>query len=338
MPKTASSFFPPKDLWLTLIPLLPLITLTIFLSWLIDPTEYLNFLKLDESQFLAKPGRDYIHLGDMLSYYALASFHVFVCISVICYFLYLVRSLPKREYLKSIVFLVGISMLAVVLVICFALFAEDIVLVQLGFKATCMAIEAAKLPTQLVGGGCFKQGDVSKLSLLAWIPTFSGMAAVIFAAAFAYGNAGGLPSFDDPEWRSVVDRRTKALQRSVYVLSTVLVSSTITITLFAHLPTGLLKGGDGLAKAVSEYALDLSTFWGALFSLTLVATFAAPAFRLLRQAYGYEAVTREPADLRAWLHEHVFVSVKKQLVNVVSLLAPLLVGPLSSLLSSLAGT
>ena len=200
-----------------------------------------------------------------------------------------------------------------------------------------MAIEAAKLPTNLVAN-CFEKGDISKLTLLAWIPTFSGMGAVVFAAGFAYGNAGGLPSFEDPEWRTVFNQRIKALQNSVYALSTVLVSSTIAITFFAHLPTGLLTDSSGLATAVSKYAVGLSTFWGALFSLTLVATFAAPAFLLLRQAYGYESVGKDTADHRVWLHEHVFVSIKKQLVNVASLLAPLLVGPLSSLLSSLAGT
>ncbi len=144
------------------------------------------------------------------------------------------------------------------------------------------------------------------------------------------------PSIEDDEWRTVFIQRTKALQKSVYALSTVLVSSTVAITIFAHLPTGLLTDSSGLATAVSKYAVGLSTFWGALFSLTLVATFAAPAFLLLRQAYGYQSVAEDAADLRVWLHEHVFVSIKKQLVNVASLLAPLLVGPLSSLLVSFA--
>jgi len=84
--------------------------------------------------------------------------------------------------------------------------------------------------------------------------------------------------------------------------------------------------------------VGLSTFWGALFSLTLMATFATPAFRILRHAYGFEVASKDAAGVHAWLHDHVFVSVKRQLANLVSLLAPLLVGPLSSLFSSLAGT
>jgi len=91
------------------------------------------------------------------------------------------------------------------------------------------------------------------------------------------------------------------------------------------------------AYAVSKFATGLSTFWGALFSITLVATFAAPALRLLNEAYGRRTVLRDSPEFRLWLHEHVFQSIKRQLGTVLSLMAPLLVGPVSSLLSSFSG-
>jgi hypothetical protein len=168
------------------------------------------------------------------------------------------------------------------------------------------------------------------------------MAAVAFAAAFAYANARDLPAaaeMSEAAWREALDRRIKALQRSVYLLSTVLVSSTVTITLFAHLPSSLLLDTRdlALAGAVSKYTTGLSTFWGALFSITLIATFAAPALKLLGEAYGAERQAEDTADLQRWLQEHVFQSLKRQLATVFSLLAPLLVGPLSSLLSSVSG-
>jgi hypothetical protein len=163
------------------------------------------------------------------------------------------------------------------------------------------------------------------------------MGAVVFAAGFAYGNADGLPGFANPEWRTVFNERIKGLQKSLYALSMVLVASTIVITIFAHLPAGLFKDDSGFGSALSKYAIGLSTFWGALFSLTLAATFAAPAVLLLRHTHGYQSVATDAGDMQAWLHEHVFVSIKKQLVNVASLLAPLLVGPLSALLASFAG-
>ncbi len=143
---------------------------------------------------------------------------------------------------------------------------------------------------------------------------------------------------DEGQWRAALDARVQALQKAVYLLSAVLVSSTVTITLFAHLPVGLLPGGSGsLAAAVSTYATGLSTFWGALFSITLVATFAMPALSLLGAAYGRESQARDSDDLRDWLQAHVFQSIRRQFATVFSLLAPLLVGPLSSLLSSVSG-
>ena len=92
-----------------------------------------------------------------------------------------------------------------------------------------------------------------------------------------------------------------------------------------------------LGAAISKYASGLSTFWGALFSITLIACFAMPALRLLGAAYGNLESKGDHAELRRWLHDHVFQSIRRQLTTVFSLLAPLLVGPLSSLFSSVAG-
>lgn len=336
MSKAGPSLIPLGHVWLLAIPIMPLILGTVFLRALIDPRDHLAFLKIHTIDYLEKPIREFIHLGDMLIYASFTSIHVVVCVGVIVYLANMMRKLPSRACRKSLAFTGAIAILLIGLVFYFGWKANDLVIVQLGYKAICMAIETANLSTHLASK-CFEEGVFSKLTLLAWVPTFSGMGAVVFAAGFAYGNADGLPAFEDAEWRTVFNERVKGLQRSLYALSIVLVSSTIVITIFANLPAGLLKDSSGLATAVSKYAVGLSTFWGALFSLTLAATFAAPAFLLSRQAYGYQSVTEDAADLRVWLHEHVFVSIKKQLVNVASLLAPLLVGPLSSLLASFAG-
>ena len=336
MRKAGPPLSPLKHLWLAALPILPLILATMLVSSLINPDAELAFLEFDTGKYLASPLRDYRHLGDMLIYYALASIHGVLCFGVIAFFLHMMRKLPAQQRWNAAVFSVAIFALLLGLIFYFEAYANEIVLVQLGYKATCLALQSAPLPTDLVES-CFEDNGINKLTLLAWVPTFSGMGAVVFAAAFALGNADAMPKPSDPSWHTVVEQRTKALQMSVYALSAVLVSSTITITLFAHLPIGLLADESDLAKAISHYASGLSTFWGALFSLTLLATFAAPTFLLLRRAYAQEAATTKVEDLRAWLHEHVFVSIKKQLLNAASLLAPLLVGPLSSLFSSLAG-
>lgn len=351
MSKTPATPFPLKDLWLPALPFLPLIAMTVLLSRLVLSTQRLEFLEVNNLEFIPESSRNFVHLGDMLVYYSVSSFHVLICFFVVFYFVFLMRNLPETQYRKSKIFLAVMSAPLGAMLIYYTRNASDIVLVQLGYKAVCMVIKEADLATNLVAGRIVGTDSVvpacfnvvfNKLTLLSWIPAFSGMGTVAIAAAFVYGNASGLPSYEDPEWRSVVEQRIKSLQRSVYALSAVLVSSTLTISLFAHLPTGLLEDANGHAKAVAAFAVGVTTFWGALFSLTLVATFAVPAFRIMRYAYGYQAVSEKTAvpvaDLRVWLHEHVFVSFKNQLVNVLSLVAPLLVGPLSSLISKVAGT
>jgi len=343
MPKADAPIFPLRDAWLPAVPLLPLVLSALLFSWLLDPLENLVFLNFDASHFVPRPQREYVHLGDMLSYFSLGAFHTLLCLAVIVTFILWLRRLPGRQALGGAVFL-GLGLLLVVAV---SLFfhdqASEQVLTQLGYKAICQVIAAADLPTRLVlPGQCFQTNDIRRLTLLAWIPTFFGMAAVSLAASFAYANACALPPSrdgNDPAWRDAIALRIKALQRSVYLLSAVLVSSTITITLFAHLPIGLVADSKelALATALSKYATGLSTFWGALFSITLIASFAVPALRLLGAAYGAEKAVGAGGELQRWLHEHVFQSLRRQLATVLSLLAPLLVGPLSSLLSSVSG-
>lgn len=343
MPKAAAPMFPLRDAWLPVLPILPLVLSALLVAWLIDPSENLAFLRFDSIHFVPRPQRDYVHLGDMMTYYSLGAFHTLLCLSVIVTFALWIRHLPLRQAAAGGIFLGGVFLTVAAVSLFFHEDANNQVLTQLGYKAICQIIAAADLPTRLVAPGqCFLKDNVSRLTLLAWIPTFSGMGAVAFAAAFAYANSRALPNVRDPAdpaWRAALDRRIKALQRAVYLLSAVLVSSTITITVFAHLPAGLVADSDqmALAKAMSKYATGLSTFWGALFSITLVATFVTPAWRLLSEAYSAQDHSGEVADLRQWLHDHVFQSLKRQVATVFSLLAPLLVGPLSSLLSSFSG-
>lgn len=335
MAKASSALIPPGHVWMAAIPILPLIIGTLVLGSLIEPGKRLAFLTIGSWDYLEKPVREFVHLGDMLVYVSFASIHVIACIGVIIYLVILMRRLPSRACRRSVAFSGVVALAIIALVLYFDWKSNELIIVQLGYKAICMAIETANLSTELASG-CF-DGDSTKLTWFAWVPTFSGMGAVAFAAGFAYGNADALPEYEDAEWQTVFNGRVNGLQKGLYALSMILVSSTIVITIFAHLPAGLFNDGNGLATAVSKYAIGLSTFWGAIFSLTLAATFAAPAYLLLRQTRGYQSVVGDAADLRAWLHEHVFVSIKKQLVNVASLLAPLLVGPLSSLFASFAG-
>lgn len=340
MSKRATPVFSFSDVWLAVMPVLPLVFFTALLSWLIPSSSQLGFLAVRADQFIARPQREYVHLGDMLTYDAVAAFHTLLCAAVIVVLAQRLRALPARCAKGGAMFLAAVCASLAVIVVFFLREADNQVIVQLGFKATCRLLEAADLPTNLTAPGCFG-GGVSRLTLLAWLPMFAGMFATALAAAYAYAATcvhadpeHGVRDRSSVAWREQVEARVWALQHCIYLLSAVLVSSTIAIAQFAHLPQGLLVKGGDLDAAVSKYATGLGTMWGALFSMTLVAAVAVPALRLLDDAYGRDRDTADMADVRQWLDEHVFQSVKRQFVTVLSLLAPLLVGPLSSLVSS----
>ena len=250
MPTSTAPIFLVRYAWLAVVPLLPLVLFTVLLSWLIDPAAQLAFLEIASDDFIPRPQREYVHLGDMLTYYSLATFHTLLCVAVISIFVHWMRRLPARRLQSALIFLGAILVLIVAVGVFFEREADRQVLVQLGFKTTCRLIEAAALPTQLTSPGCFG-GGISRLTWLAWLPTFSGMIAVAVAAAFAYATTCVSPPSaaeedrSTPAWRETLSLRVKALQHSVYLLSAVLVSSTITITHFAHLPVGLLANTEG---------------------------------------------------------------------------------------------
>ena len=82
MSKSAAPIFPFRDAWLVVLPVLPLMFFTGMLSWLIDPAVHLAFLDVTPNDFIVRPQREYVHLGDMLTYYSLAAFHTLLCVAV----------------------------------------------------------------------------------------------------------------------------------------------------------------------------------------------------------------------------------------------------------------
>lgn len=341
---TPALIFPSSLPWFLGLPILPLIGGIAILSFLIKPEkpgrEFSTFLSgLPDSIFFSEPQRILIHLGDLLTYISAAFFHSILCMLAIGYFVYLICKLPRTLWWRALVFIIFEAALVVLLVWFLHEEANNIMLIQLGYKAVCSMLLQARLGTGIVGD-CFGSG-VSGLVLLAWIPTFLGMGAVLFAAAFAHAAAGGLPHIRDREWRSAFTTHIDALQRSFYVLSIVLVSSTLAILLFSHMPSGLLNpkapGSPGLADAVSTYANGLVVLWGGIFTLTLISTFAPSAYLLFRGAKQHEEAQESAAEFRTWLYAQVFVSKRHQLGNVVTVLAPLMIGPVWHVLGNLPG-
>jgi hypothetical protein len=178
--------------------------------------------------------------------------------------------------------------------------------------------------------------DASALSLSAWVLTGFGVAAVVTATMAASIAARPLP-FEDTEsetWKTLFSQRVKLLQSDLYVLSLVLVSSTINAGLYFHLPVTLYS--DKARPPVIAYLDNLTLFWAAIYTLTLVASILPAYLHLRGQAKSYartELALEHPGDVRVWLSELTANNpVSEQIMNVAVVLAPLFAGPLGNML------
>ena len=222
------------------------------------------------------------------------------------------------------------------------LYANNLMLTQLGYKSICILLSKASLQTLLVwpdlngghaGEACFST-VINKLEWLAWTPVMLGVLAVITASTFATIMASQPIPSGDKQWRPAFLERIKLLQKIFYLLSLVLVSSTVTIFQFSSLPLDLLAD-QSLKVTLTNFINGLTAFCGGMFTASLFATFVPAALLFLRHARDHQKGPAIPSDFGLWLYESVFVS-KKQMMNALMMIAPMLVGPLSHLLQKLS--
>ncbi len=114
-----------------------------------------------------------------------------------------------------------------------------------------------------------------------------------------------------------------------------LVVTTVTLMLFLQLPAGLLD--EPGANSINRYALGMTVFWGAVMTLTLVAIFLPSVLAFRGEASRHLRATQAEQTLSQWLDERGHLSVRRQLANLATMLAPIIVGPLGSLLQSTLG-
>lgn len=373
-PDNTSRLFPPYLLWFVLIPALPFLFSIATLSFFITPTQAEHELHLNETaikptiirnrkeqkiiteeifvkklfdikiDYIEQPRKTLTHLSNLLTYFSTTAVHGIVCLFVMGFFLYQIHQLPKalirRTYLYMAITTVTFFMVAYAV----HLYANNLVLTQLGYKSMCILLSKAELPTSLVwpdpGGGhtgeaCFLPRN-TRLVWLAYTPIMLGILAIMTASTFTTVMASQPIPTADMQWRPNFLARVKLLQKSFYLLSLVLVTSTITILYFTSLPLELLKDNNGLVAALEKFINGLTAFWGGLFTATLFATFVPAVLLFIKHTRQHQTGSATPSDLGQWLHESVFVSIKKQVMHVLVIIAPMLVGPFSDLLRNLS--
>jgi hypothetical protein len=176
--------------------------------------------------------------------------------------------------------------------------------------------------------------DVTRISIAGGLPFLVGVIAVTLAVPV--GAAAASFSSSEPEdWKREFTSRVQWLQESFYALSIVLVTSTVAIMLFFQLPAeiALADHRDGLLR----YARGLTVFWGATMTMTLFAAFAPAMLELRRRAKQQHGAVASRRDFGEWFAEKVPISTRRQIANLATMLAPLMVGPLGGLLQAVFG-
>jgi len=326
-------------LWPMLPPLAPVLGAAVILQFLdapgLSPDAFAEpfIVGAESKQLFAR------HLGSRMTYSAVVFFHAVVCFFAIFYFRDRLREAPKlqrRTAYTAIFVEAGLVLAALV-----GLSYTDLA----GHKLTYFNIRAllGKAP---VGNDLVEAAHlwgISKLSVAVLFPTAFGVVSAVMAACVASLAASVLPDLPETEWLHAFRDRVNTLQESFLLLSAVLVTSTLTASLFFHLPTQVFEfeNDSTLREALVSYARGLSVFWGAIYTLTLIAVFAPPGLilrhRVKRFALDQHGVERA-SEFQEWLsRQGLTLSVKNHLANLAAVMAPLVTGPIGSLIQTLGG-
>ncbi len=245
-------------LWLIMPPAVMFLLSTAIVQFVIHPGWSSEDLA---PAFAEAPGALGRHLSHRLVYASMAFFHIALCLSVMLFFWRQLRdqhqSLRRRAYRFMAV--EAFLFLAVWLVWP----DPDVTLFKLSYQ------NVNDLLAQTSVGSDLTVGRVSKLSLLANVPQVFGIFSIVLAVGVVGSLARGIPQNSESEWRAHFATRVRSLQKCFLGLSAVLVTSTLTVSLFFHFPAELAADADTRA-ALNLYAQGLTIFWGTVYTLTLL--------------------------------------------------------------------
>ena len=276
------------------------------------------------------------HAADRINYGSAVAIHTGVCLSAITYFAVVLH----RVVTDNRAALFGTIALTVV-----AVLAMMVLLAQVDPKLAIYRISYFYIETMLNRSGAAPDltdatlWGVPRLAFAALYPSAIGIVSVVMGAGVACSvlRRIGPPAADG--WAGSFRANIKILFHSFYVLSAVLVTSTASALLFYRMPAGLVpaKGPTAdLAASLAIYAGSAGTFWGAIYTLTLLSVFVGPFAVLFVRARRHVHTLEKSQDLSDWMRDHGFdTSLSQTLKNALIVLAPLLVGPLGEITKTL---
>ena len=324
-----STRLPPRWLLFAAVPFLPFVGAVAamqFIATPLDPAAYAQAFRQGAAALTA-------HLGDRLSYAALAYLHLAACLAVIGYYGVCLRELDparRRGALRVLAATFGVALLVVV-----PTRALDAAAYAVTFQNIRDVLHQAALTHDFTEPAYHFAGvGFTRIALAGGVPFLFGVLAIIAAVPVGAAMASFAPG-EDADWQALFAERVRLLQRAFYALSVVLVTSTLTLMVFFQLPADLASGAE--AAALQRYARGLTLFWGATMTLTLLAVFVPPVLALRGAARARHRAARVAQDFDHWFAEQAPISVQRQLAGLAAMLGPIMVGPLGSILQSVFG-
>lgn len=325
---------PYRNLWLVLPPAIPILGALIILEFINVPnmalSSYIEAISTHDKTLFIENGLELLfHMGGMLIYSIVTYFHFFICLVSIIYCW--VRIREARPFPKKPVISAVCLMILLVIGILIGLSGLNLAAYELTYfnflTLLCHSPELNDLCEPYLWG-------VSKLALLVCGPAFLGIVAVLSASGVAVVTVRDIPEDDETIWRQLFSQRVHNLQECFYILSAVLVTSTLSAAIFFHLPIELIERENAAREALGVYTKGLSIFWGGIYTLTLMAIFLAPAlllwYRARVYAHKFHAVDSSK-QFRDWLSsQELDITTNRHIGNFTALLAPLMVSMVSS--------
>lgn len=224
--------------------------------------------------------------------------HVLLCIAVAAYFATLLAGHAERQSRELLPRLATLAVIiaGIVGVLAYMVFTVDrsgptidAAFANLVVTPFYYFLTAAGLGDQFAGHG----GDPwLYLSLGAIGPTAFGILCVTFASGVFHQDVQNRKPFGTEGWEQDYAACLRHLKTYAAVLSLILVSSTLTARAYFHIVPKLLAApakdapDPGIYKIYSDFAGEISTASGLLFTMTLIAAFAPGLIVLLRDISG----------------------------------------------------
>lgn len=287
---------------------------------------------LDLDSALIRQSVAFSHLGGWLTYASAVCFQLATCAGAIFFHLICIRKLDvavRRGAYRILIIALSFGIVVMALV-----WITKAAPYQLTYDVIRrLLLLSPGLPKHFASEGFFL--GQSRMLYTAILPLAMGAGLVALAAAF--GAALSVPDeVQRSDWEARFAERVLQLQSSFQASSLVLVTSTVALMLMVQLPVGLAD--ESTREALSRFALGLTVYWSSIMTLTLFAVFVPPLVALRREASNHYRASGIEQTFGEWIGQRKYFSVKQHLTNLATMLAPVLVGPVGTLVESMLGS